>query len=165
MAYTPRTWVPNALFDHHLSNLGYAELKVLLVIIRQTYGWRDKHSKGHKQRDWISIKYFVQKTGLSARAISTAIASLSDKNLIIIRNEQGKIVRERKKRQFASKLYFETTLENGAKDSVSELRSTKAVNKLHTTIITHTKVYNEDTSLKMKRLRFQFRFPNNKDGQ
>jgi len=56
MAYINRTGVPNQVFDIHLQHLGYAELKILLVIIRQTYGWRDKKTKSHKERDWISSK-------------------------------------------------------------------------------------------------------------
>jgi len=44
MGYIYFTNVPNIIFDTHLKDLGYAELKILLVIIRQTYGWKDKHT-------------------------------------------------------------------------------------------------------------------------
>jgi len=50
-----------------------AELKVLLVIIRQTLGWADKQeATGRKDRDWIASRQLQEKTGASRRAISSA---------------------------------------------------------------------------------------------
>ena len=51
---TKSTPVPNAVFDEHLKELKAAELKVLLIIIRQTLGWEDKSSRSQrKECDWI----------------------------------------------------------------------------------------------------------------
>ncbi len=88
MSYIYHTNVPNNLFDTYLKNLGYAELKVLLVVIRQTYGWKDKRTGTYKHGDWISQQFFVRKTGLSNRAVSTAISKLIYKRLIEVKTKR-----------------------------------------------------------------------------
>lgn len=67
---------PNDLVDHWMPLLGEAELRVLLLIIRKTFGW-------HKERDRISLSQMVQKTGLSKSNVCTAITSLIEKDLIL----------------------------------------------------------------------------------
>ena len=109
MSYTYITQVPNILFDQHLQHLGYAELKVLLVIIRQTYGWIDKRTNKRKRWDWISQQFFSKKTGLSKRAVSNAIAKLLEKKLINVKDEQGREVQQAIERQRKSKLYYSCT--------------------------------------------------------
>lgn len=63
----PKTWdgdppnytqVPNALFDVAMRDMGAAELKVVLAVIRKTIGW-------HKQRDAISLSQLEEITGLA----------------------------------------------------------------------------------------------------
>ena len=56
------TQTPNLLLDEHLPDMGYAELKVVLVIVRQTMGW-------HKETDQLSISQLEEKTGLSNRSV------------------------------------------------------------------------------------------------
>ena len=136
MSYYYRTTVPNIVFDRHLKDLGYAELKVLLVIIRQTYGWKDKLTESYKRWDWISQRFFVRKTGLSARAVSTAISKLVYRGLILVRNEHGTLLFDKKQRQQKSKLYFSCTLEPKG----CEVRDRNPVKQVHTTIIKHTKM-------------------------
>jgi len=150
MAYINRTGVPNQVFDIHLQHLGYAELKILLVIIRQTYGWRDKKTKSHKERDWISRQFFVKKTGLSKRAVSKAIAQLQEKNLIIITDSKGSSLSSANCRKKRTKLYFSSHFPQS-----SEGNDTKAVTYRTPTIIKHTKVYREERSLGMQRLSFK----------
>lgn len=84
MTYKETTQVPNVIFDQHLTKLTESELKILLVIIRQTYGWTDKRTGGRKAKDRISYGQFMQKTGYSRRTITTAIFSLLNKGLIVI---------------------------------------------------------------------------------
>ena len=151
MSYIYFTNVPNTIFDIHLKELGYAELKVLLVIIRQTYGWKDKRTGTHKHWDWISQQFFVRKTGLSGRAVSTAISKLITKNLIKVKNEQGRLVFDNKERQYASKLYFSLTTQIQG----CEVGSSNTVKKLHTTIIKHTSKYSEPSSQGLKRIQFK----------
>ena len=69
------TQAPNELFDEYLKTLGFAELKVLMVIIRKTFGW-------HKVRDRISLTQLEQHTGLKRDHIIRASKSLVSKNLI-----------------------------------------------------------------------------------
>lgn len=158
MAYIQHTNVPNSVFDSYLSSLGYAELKVLLVIIRQTYGWKSKHGKGYKKRDWISRAFFVKKTGLSKRAVSKAIADLSYKQLITITNERGRVLHSTIQRKHSDKLYFSCSFSAG-----SDFKSTKAVTKSNPTIIKHTKVYREETSLGLQKLHFKYHTYQNND--
>lgn len=154
MSYIYKTGVPNVFFDIHLKNLGYAELKVLLVIIRQTYGWIDKQTGRQKSWDWISQQFFVKKTGLSNRAVSTAISKLLFKQLILVKNNKGRLLFHKWERQKASKLYFCCTLEL----SPSELQSRNPVNKVHTTIIKHTNTYREEASQKFSKPRFNKKY-------
>lgn len=151
MGYIYRTNVPNSFFDEHLKDLGYAELKVLLVIIRQTYGWKDTKTNSYKRWDWISQRFFVKKTGLSQRSVSTAISHLVTKQLIVVKNVDNVTLVSARKRQREAKLFFSCLLEPKS----CEVNDTKAVKKVHTTIIKHTKKYCEETSQGMKRISFQ----------
>ena len=84
------TPVPNCLFDSILPTLKPAELKTLLIIIRQTYGWIDlRFPKKRKQSDWISQSQFQHKTGLSRKAVSTAIASLIRRKFVRVYDACG----------------------------------------------------------------------------
>jgi hypothetical protein len=87
---TNTTPVPNALFDIYLKDLTEAELKLLLVVIRQTLGWVDRRSAfGRKERDWISNSQLQLKSGSSRRAISSATEALINKNLIDVFDYYG----------------------------------------------------------------------------
>lgn len=69
------TQTPNELFDEWLPNLNEAELKVLMVIMRKTFGW-------HKIRDKISLSQLEKHTGLLRQSILKASKSLENKGLI-----------------------------------------------------------------------------------
>lgn len=69
------TQTPNDLFDHWLPHLGEVELKVLLVIMRKTFGW-------HKTRDRISLSQLEILTGSTQTNIGTALKGLISKGLI-----------------------------------------------------------------------------------
>lgn len=70
------TQAPNQLFDEWLPLLGMAELKVLMVILRKTFGW-------HKVRDRISLTQLETITGLQRRHVLKGVKGLVEKNLII----------------------------------------------------------------------------------
>ena len=94
------TPVPNVVFDHYLKELKVAELKVLMVIIRQTSGWMDLKTKSkRKERDWISGSQLATKTGCSKRAINSAIEVLVQKNLINVLSEAGGFLDSPEKRR------------------------------------------------------------------
>lgn len=70
------TQAPNEIFDYWLPLLKEAELKVLLVIMRKTFGW-------HKSRDQISLSQMQDLTGLHKQHVVKAALSLQKKGLII----------------------------------------------------------------------------------
>src|ERR1019366_2364117 len=101
------TPVPNVFFDVYLKELKQAELKVLLVVIRQTLGWADRRGMtGRKETDWISGSQLQQKTGSSKRAITTATDVLVKKYLIEILDVNGNILDNPEKRQGKTKLFY-----------------------------------------------------------
>jgi len=101
------TSVPNIVFDHYLKELKLAELKILLVIIRQTFGWKDNYTKSkRKELDWISSNQLSMKTGSSKRAINEAIQTLVHKKLIEVLSFSGDILDVPEKRRGQQKLYF-----------------------------------------------------------
>jgi hypothetical protein len=106
MVYKQTTQVPNFLFDTHLRELTEAELKVLLITIRQTLGWFDSSTGKRKERDRITHSQFRQKTGLSKRIISKTINSLSIKKLIQVTDFMGKELQEPKDRRGKPYLFY-----------------------------------------------------------
>jgi hypothetical protein len=89
------TIVPDELFDELLAQVTGSELKVLLYIIRRTFGFK-------RDCDNISIKQMVHGitkkdgsildsgTGLSKPSITKAVKSLVDKNVIIATRRRSK---------------------------------------------------------------------------
>ncbi|MBL7822579.1 MAG: replication protein, partial [Saprospiraceae bacterium] len=76
LGYKQTTHVPNEVFDKWLAILTESEIKILLVIIRQTYGWIDRYTGRRKLRDRITRTQFMMKAGLSARIVSKTLNSL-----------------------------------------------------------------------------------------
>ena len=106
MQSTATTPVPNILFDSILWQLSGAEVKVLLVIIRQTLGWKDSTALlGRKEQDWISGTQLQRQTGLSRRAISIAIDCLVKRELIEV-SDGINALNESSKRKGKLRLYF-----------------------------------------------------------
>ena len=101
------TPVPNVILDIYLKELNSAELKVLLIVIRQTLGWADRRGMfGRKETDWISGTQLRQKTGSSKRAITTAIDLLVRKKIIEILDEWGNVLEYPEERQGKTKLFY-----------------------------------------------------------
>lgn len=75
------TQTPNDFFDKVLPTLKDGEMRVLLIVMRQTFGW------GNKEWDRISISQLVEKTGLSRQTVITATNSLVQKKLLLKRKE------------------------------------------------------------------------------
>jgi hypothetical protein len=124
------TPVPNAVFEY-IPSLSEAELKLYLIILRQTLGWKDSKSDKRKIYDWISASQFQNKTGLSRRAIGGAVRSLSFRNLILIADEHGKLLHTPKDRRGKVRLYYRIAVdssvhnpeenENPCADSAAEI--------------------------------------------
>ena len=73
MRYQETFPTPNSVVDKYLRELTGSEAKLLLVVIRQTYGWVDTKIGGRKMRDRISHGQFIKKAGLSRRAVSSGV--------------------------------------------------------------------------------------------
>lgn len=105
MLYRRTTQVPNELFDIQLSQLTHSELKIILYIIRQTYGWKLKNGK-RKSRDRISHSQFITKTGISRRIISQTIQSLILKQLVRVTDYQGNLLHTPEARKGKVGIYY-----------------------------------------------------------
>jgi len=103
--YKKTTQVPNLILDQYLRILSASELKILLVILRQTNGWIDKRTGSRKTRDRISYSQFMAKTGYSRRILTKTIQSLENRGLISVSNRKGQILETSRSRQ-GSWLYF-----------------------------------------------------------
>lgn len=106
MIYKETTQVPNILFDTHLPNLTESELKLVLVILRQTNGWIDRRTGQRKTRDRISHSQFMKKTGLCRRVVSKALQSLVDKGLIQITCQYGNSLQLPEDRKGVTRMYY-----------------------------------------------------------
>jgi hypothetical protein len=127
--FTP---TPNIIFDKLLTELNNSELKILLVIIRQTNGWADKNTGKRKRRDRISHSQFILKTGLSRRIISNAINSLSKKKLIKITDNSENILDNASERKGQSYIYYSSLLELLQLVDITNAKSdTNICKKLH----------------------------------
>lgn len=100
------TQVPNILFDEYLCKLTESELKILLVIVRQTYGWMDKQTGNRKTKDRISRSQFMQKAGLSRRIVSKTLKTLSERGLITITDRNDKTLISSLDRRGKSFLFY-----------------------------------------------------------
>lgn len=106
------TKTPNLLFDKLLTELNYSELKILLVIIRQTYGWIDKETGRRKEKDRITIGQFQNKARLSRRIISETIKRLVEKRLIVVTDNDGNVLDKPSERKGRFFLYYSATCAN-----------------------------------------------------
>lgn len=102
----PFTPIPNLVLDTYLKRLKPTELALLLVVIRQTYGWAMHGNKVRKKQDWISGGQLREKTGYSRKSISTALGALVKLRLIIVRDFTGREMYEPKDRKGKTRLYY-----------------------------------------------------------
>jgi len=79
------TMIPNVFSDKYLPDLTGAEAKVLVVIMRKTYGWR-------KDRDAISLSQLEKAAGLSRDSVARAVKSLEQEGYIIIERGGGQAI-------------------------------------------------------------------------
>jgi hypothetical protein len=98
--------VPNALFDGLLPTLRDTELRVLLVVIRATVGWRDRQGRV-KARDWISHGQLVKRTGRGSEAVSGAVDRLVRYGLIVVEDAAGRLLcTPAERRRYLGRVYY-----------------------------------------------------------
>ncbi len=106
MAVPNTTPTPNELYNGEMKKMKDTELRVVLVVTRQTLGWiKDDDSGRRKEKDWISHQQLIDKTGRSGRAVSNAIESCIQNGWIEARNGDGEILDSPKKRS-GNKIYY-----------------------------------------------------------
>jgi len=66
---------PNDLIDHWMPLLKEGELRILLIVIRKTFGW-------NKDKDYIAYSLFEELSGMGRKAVVKAVHGLVEKNLI-----------------------------------------------------------------------------------
>ena len=139
----PRTTpVPNIIFDRYLKDLNLAELKVLLVVTRQTLGWADRRGMfGRKEIDWISGSQLREKTGSSERAITSALETLVRKRLIEVHDDRGYTLSYSKDRQGKTRLYYGlhpsvfNPVDNSFKSPLTSAKFAEDFGKKYTTLL------------------------------
>lgn len=150
MIYPSTTPVPNVFFDIYLKELKSAELKVLLVVIRQTLGWKDRRGMlGRKECDWISASQLQKKTGSSKRAITSATDALVKKKLIEILDCNGTILEHSAQRQGKIKLFYRLTqsvyypVENKVENAFTSANFAEDISKKYTALLQKVQITKE----------------------
>ena len=106
--FSATTPVPNALLDQVMPILRDTELRVLLVVVRQTRGWQDGPSSAQrKERDWLTQSQLMGRTGRGSGAVAHAVDALVQASLIEVQDRAGtplKTAAER--RRHLGRLYY-----------------------------------------------------------
>lgn len=99
--------VPNALVDALLPSLKDTELRVLLVVMRQTWGWTDPKTGRPKARDWLTHGRLKRATGRASEAVSAAVDGLVRRDLLVVEDAAGRtLATPAERRRLAAALYF-----------------------------------------------------------
>ena len=108
MNYKETTQLPNAFVDIHLRTLSEKEVKILLLIVRQTVGFSDGKG-GRKKREWLSQKFISRRTGLSFKSISLGIHQLIIKKLIIAYDSSGNVLHRPESHKGCLRIFYAST--------------------------------------------------------
>ncbi|MGC4044717.1 MAG: replication protein [Armatimonas sp.] len=101
--------VPTVYIDKIMPALTDAELRVLLIVMRQTLGWAEEG--GRKRRDWITQSQFREKTGKSRDSITRAVASLVERGLLVVEGRAGNpLFTPQSRRDNRDRLYYRLTV-------------------------------------------------------
>ena len=136
------TPVPNDLLDRAMPTLRDTELRVLLVVVRQTLGWQvSPGSPQRKDRDWLTQSQLMRRTGRAGGAVSRAVDALVQAGLIGVVDRAGMPVRTpAERRRHLGHLYFQ--LRSGVGNAPEIPKSEHA--KGHTTKETQVQKYRAD---------------------
>lgn len=103
------TQSPNVLFDEIFKTLKEGELRIVLVLIRQTFGW-------HKEWDRISIGKIAEKSGLDKRSVTRSLKSLIEKGIV----EQKRFGKNGRETLYFRLVMEEIEAENFDDDDITE---------------------------------------------
>lgn len=84
-----------------------SEVKVLLVILRQTLGWTDKETGSRKEREWITQGVIAKRTNLNRETIGNAVKGLVELQVVRVENEAGiALATPKERRRNQSRTYY-----------------------------------------------------------
>lgn len=109
MSLENTTPVPNEFFEH-IPILTHAELRVLLIVLRQTVGWIDSKTGKRKIKDRLSYSFILKKTGLYRTVLSKTIQSLIDKSLLVVTDGKETELHQAHERRGHPLLFYESRL-------------------------------------------------------
>jgi len=85
-----------------------SELRVLLVVVRQTLGWQaGPDPSRRKERDWLTQSQLMRRTGRASEAVARAVDSLVRSGLIDVLDGAGTpLTTPAERRRYLGRLYY-----------------------------------------------------------
>ncbi len=133
------TPVPVALIDRVMPTLRDTELRVLLVVVRQTLGWQvGKDPLVRKERDWLTQSQLMRRTGRASGAVARAVDGLVRRGLIdVLDGAERLLMTPAERRRCLGRLYYrlhKPEASAGATSASTKSASAKTAHaKAHTT--------------------------------
>jgi hypothetical protein len=94
--------IPAVILDRLLPTLKDTELRILLLVARQTVG------RGGKPMDWLAHSQLKTRTGRASEAISAALDSLIQRGLLIATDTRGELLsNSEERRRFRGKVLYQ----------------------------------------------------------
>lgn len=137
--------MPNVLLDQVMPTLRDTELRILLVVVRQTLGWQDGSDPSmRKEKDWLTQSQLMRRTGRASGAVARAVDALVQSGIISVLDRFGAPLRTpAERRRHLGRLYYR--LEQGGEKLANPHRSGNRPKrehaKSHTTKKTETQIY------------------------
>jgi len=139
------TPVPNDLLDRVMPTLRDTELRVLLIVVRQTAGWQTGTDPAQrKERDWLTQSQLMRRTGRASGAVSRAVDALVQAGLIHVTDRAGAPLKTpAERRRHLGHLYYQSG--PGVAAPLNPAKSEHA--KGHTTKETVTQKYRAEKEI------------------
>ena len=93
------TQFPNSLIDLYMPKLTDTEWRLLTIVVRQTVGWHETETGRRKTMDWLTQSQLKRKTGRQSAAISSALASLIDRGIVVAYDSRLRVLGSPKQRR------------------------------------------------------------------
>lgn len=153
------TQIPNTVLDELMPNLKDVELRVLLIIVRQTLGWIEDFQTGRrKEKDWISRSQLMFKAGRGKTAVGKAVDRLCIEGVIHAYNHENEVLDTSHKRRLNfGKIFYRFNHKYGENMLFGSLKQKKrrghfvGTQKVATTKLTQNTKYNNKYLKKQKR--------------
>jgi hypothetical protein len=98
--------LPAAVVDEWLPRLTGSQLKLLLVVVRQTEGFRDPATGRRKAEDWLTHRRLMHLTGCASQAVSGSVDALARVGLVRVRAAGGGSADTPQHRRAATRLLY-----------------------------------------------------------